>query len=180
MYKIKVSVSQNKIFDDTLSLKKYMNYAEVAENMQSIIKKKLSERVDDFENLQPIFYVNKKDIVAARIAALTIEENNREVYELGKYWCIFSKNMLGLNIRKHLHLCFRGNQLLATRSSIKDETNYVGVLFPWDSQVDNKFYHRNKLVESFSVDLKLGIYDVRFEDFFNMMFDFYLTLGVDW
>lgn len=51
---------------------------------------------------------------------------------------------------------------------------------PGDNLQDYQFFHRNKLVEPFSVDLKLGIYDVRFEDFFSLMFDFYGKSGLDW
>lgn len=69
------------------------------------------------------------------------------------------------------------------RCSENSENGYPGVLMsrnPGDDLQDYQFFHRNKLVEPFSVDLKLGIYDVRFEDFFSLMFDFYGKSGLDW
>ena len=133
--------------------------------------------------MEPVFNFQKRDLAAGTVAARSIEAECREIYAVGRgYLCVCDRNIPNNN-RRHLHLCFRERELLVARCSENSENGYHGVLMsrnPGDDLQDYQFFHRNKLVEPVSVDLKLGIYDVRFEDFFSLMFDFYGKSGLDW
>ena len=166
-----------------LASKTALGKVNLPEDFHLSVMKNLSGRIDGIECMRPIFYFQKRDWVAGMVAAQSVKPEYRQIYTVGRgYFCVFDR-CIPNNHRRHLHLCFRNRELLAARCSENRENNYYGVLVPrnpGDDLGDYQFFHRNKLVEPFSVDLKLGIYDVRFEDFFNLMFDFYGKSGFDW
>lgn len=171
------------VLSKLLSSKRASREINLPEDFHLSVMENLSGRLDGIGDMEPVFYFQKRDLAAGTVAARSIEAECREIYAVGRgYLCVCDRNIPNNN-RRHLHLCFRERELLLARCSENSENGYHGVLMsrnPGDDLQDYQFFHRNKLVEPFSVDLKLGIYDVRFEDFFSLMFDFYGKSGLDW
>ena len=146
------------------------------------LMKALASKMDGVDDMSPIFYFPAKDAYARKLANAYILSEMRESYKLDKgYACVFDKRLLTEKY-EHLHIYFRKNEILAVHRNDPERGRYFGVSIPRtpSSPSDEWEFKRNHKVESVSMDLKLGIYDVRFELFFNTIFDFYITSGIEW
>ncbi|MBQ8436181.1 MAG: hypothetical protein IJX20_00870 [Alphaproteobacteria bacterium] len=147
------------------------------------LMKTLAKRIDGIDNMSPIFYFPIKDSVARKMSYAYIIPEMRETYKFGHgYNCIFDRRIIRGNY-EHLHIYFRKQEILAVHCNDVERGKYFGVSLPRylsNRQGDEWEFKRNNKVESVDMDLKLGIYDIRFELFFNTIFDFYITSGMKW
>ena len=136
--------------------------------------------MDSIDSMSPVFYFSTQDVIARRIAYAYIISEMRENYKLERGCnCVFDRRIINEKY-EHIHLYFRKNELLAVYRSDPERGKYYGTSLPRYKEADIWTFKRNFEVENFAMDLKLGIYDVRFEVFFNLMFDFYITSGMEW
>ena len=147
------------------------------------LMKTLASKIDGISKMAPIFYLPYKDSAARKIAYAYVKTDTREIYRCKRdYDCIFDKRIIKDNY-EHLHIYFRKHEILAVHCNDVERGKYFGVSVPRylsSLHADEWEFKRNNKVESVAMDLKVGIYDVRFERFFNIMFDFYITSGIDW
>ena len=144
--------------------------------------KELSSRIGKIDNLSPIFYFPTKDSFARKQAYDYIIPEMRESYKFASgYSCMFDQRILSGNY-EYLHIYFRKNEILAVYCNDIERGKYFGVSMPRHFKTDNVEWEfkRKRKVECISMDLKLGIYDIRFELFFNAIFDFYINSGLKW
>lgn len=147
------------------------------------LMKTLATKIDDINHMTPVFYIPSKDSSARKIAYAYVDEDTREIYKCERgYNCIFDNRIIKSDC-EHLHIYFRKHEILAVHCNDIERGKYFGVSLPRylsSRHVDEWEFKRNHKVESVAMDLKVGIYDVRFELFFNIIFDFYITAGIEW
>ena len=147
------------------------------------LMKTLATKIDGISRMTPVFYITSKDSAARKMAYAYVREETREIYRCERsYDCIFDNRIIKNNC-EHLHIYFRKHEILAVHCNDIERGKYFGVSLPryMSSLYANEWeFKRNNKVESVAMDLKVGIYDVRFELFFKIIFDFYITSGIEW
>ena len=170
--------------DDITQQQKKFNVNAIGDKLSDLpLIQLLKKRLDGVENMAPIFYFLNKDTEAKTLAQVYVPKEMRLIYKCEKSYCCMFDRRIFFNDYEYLHLYFRKNELLAVHCNDWERDRYFGVSIPRESeggQSDEWEFRRNQKVETVSMDLKLGIYDVRFELFFKAIFDFYKFSGLDW
>ncbi len=168
------TIIKNREYDDTATIGSFKG--------EFPIMKDLAKRMDNIDIMSPIFYFHTNDIYARKIAYAYILPEMRVIYSFeNRYKCVFDYRLLYKQY-EHLHLYFRKDELLAVQKNDPERGRYFGVSIPLEPDFvpTQQKLKRVSRVENFAMDLKLGIYDVRFELFFCNIFDFYKTSGIKW